>query len=277
MAQTLAADKLFPEDTPRVTYGDKRQTFGTGLYLRGAATWSRDNVPPLSADGTLGNSRSLNNIAAFSIGFGYQINNWFRTDVTGEWRSRVSSNRVSAATFSCPIEVRGLTDPATSTNIGIYAIQNQCRSTESAVLNRGVFLVNGYFDLGTWADVTPFVGAGVGLAYGRVTGNYNWIDTANNGPYNGNLVAPGGFPIIWMDAFGNLAPAHQFGVQSRARSLSQTKFNFAWALMAGFAYKISPNAKIEFSYRYLNMGKWSTSGKANTAQDVSIGFRYGID
>ena len=275
--QASAADRLFPEDSPRVVYGEKRQAFGTGWYLRGDAGWARDSQGSLSADGTFSATPSVRNLTGLSIGFGYQVNKWFRADVTGEWRSSVTSNRTSAGTFSCPLEVRGLTNPVTGLNVGIYAIQNQCRTLESAVLKRGVFLANGYFDLGTWSGVTPFVGAGVGVAYGRVTGSFDWINTANNGPYSSTLTAPGGFPIIWMDEFGNPAAAHQFGAQSRARSLSQTRFNLAWALMAGFAVEVSPNAKVVFGYRYLNMGKWGNSTKANTAQDFRIGFRYGID
>ena len=277
VSYAVAADRsLFPEDSPQVVYGDKRQSFGTGWYLRGDAGWSRDSLPPLTADGTFGTALKVHNLASLSIGFGYKLNNWFRTDITGEWRAPVSSNRTSA-TFSCPLEVRGLVNAATGDNIGIYALQNQCRSVESATLKRGVFLANGYVDLGTWSGVTPFVGAGVGLAYGRTNGRYDWIDTANNGSYTANLVAPGGFPIIWLDEFGNPAPTHQFGVQSKARSLNQTKFNFAWAIMAGLAVDVSPKTKLEFSYRYLNMGKWGQAAKNNTAQDFRMGFRYQID
>lgn len=267
---------LFPEDSPRVVYGEKRQEFGSGWYLRGDAGWSRDSLPSLSADGTLTTGTEARNIGSLSIGFGYKINSWFRLDGTAEWRSSHNSSRTSAA-FACPLEVRGLTNQVTGLNVGIYAIQNQCRAEERASLRRGVFLTNAYFDLGTWAGVTPFVGVGVGMAYGQTTGNYDWIDTANNGPYSATLTAPGGFPIIWMDEFGNPAPAHQFGVQNRRRVLNQTKFNLAWALMAGFAYSVSKHAKIEFGYRYLNMGKWGSSNKANTAQEFRIGFRYQVD
>jgi opacity protein-like surface antigen len=275
--QTLAADKLFPEDSPQVVYGDKRQAFGTGWYLRGDVAWSRDSLTSLSADGTFDMTPIVRNLTSLSVGFGYQISKWFRVDVTGDWRSPLSARRTSAGTFDCPLEVRGLTSIATGLPVGIYAVQNQCRTTESAILKRGVFLANGYFDLGTWSGVTPYVGAGVGLAYGRVTGGFDWIDTANNSSYRGNLVAPGGFPIIWMDQFGNPAPAQQFGEQRRARSLSQTRFNLAWAIMAGFAVDVSPNAKLVFGYRFLNMGKWGNSAKANTAHDFRMGFRYGID
>jgi opacity protein-like surface antigen len=271
-----AADKLFPEDAP-VVYGDKRQEFGTGWYLRGDIGWSRDRAPAFSADGTLSGSLKTRNITSISLGYGYKFNNWFRADVTAEYRSPERRTLVSPNTFACPLEVRGLTNADASQNIGILALENQCRSKEVGELKRGTLLFNGYLDLGTWAGVTPYVGAGVGVAYGRTQANYDWIDTANNGPYRANLTAPGGFPIIWLDAFGNPARTYQFGDQSKARKISQTRFNLAWALMAGVAIDVSKNAKMELGYRYMNMGKWGNSKSANTAHDFRVGFRYQID
>lgn len=83
-----------------------------------------------------------------------------------------------------------------------------------------VGLANLYVDLGTWYGLTPFVGGGVGVAYNTV---HDWRDT--NVP-TGSV------------AFG------------RDRSVT----NFAWALMAGVAYAVTPNFAIEFGYRYLNIG-----------------------
>ena len=31
-------------------------------------------------------------------------------------------------------------------------------------------MVNGYVDLGTWSGITPYVGAGVGFAYNKLSG-----------------------------------------------------------------------------------------------------------
>ena len=54
------------------------------------------------------------------------------------------------------------------------------------------------------------------------------------------------------------AMANSNGV-APTRFADKTTSNFAWALMAGVAYDLSPAYKIEVAYRYLNMGKGSQS------------------
>ena len=78
-------------------------------------------------------------------------------------------------------------------------------------------MANGYFDLGTWYCITPFVGGGVGIAAHKFAG----------------LTDSGG------------------GVATDA-----TPTNFAWAVMAGLALNVTPNLKIELGYRYLDMGNY---------------------
>ncbi len=82
------------------------------------------------------------------LGLGYQFNNWFRADVTGEYRG--------GTTF------RGLdTYPARRSN--------DYHGTKSEWL----FLANAYIDLGTWWCVTPFIGAGIGYSQNTID---NWRD-----------------------------------------------------------------------------------------------------
>jgi opacity protein-like surface antigen len=90
-----------------------------------------------------------------------------------------------------------------------------------------VGLVNGYVNLGTWYGLSPFLGAGVGFADNRVSG------FADQGPGYADykLTGPNG---------------------ARTR--------FAWALMAGIDFDISPNLKLELGYRYLNYGSITTGG-----------------
>ncbi len=272
----IAAD-LFGSDAPPVVYGEKRQEFGTGWYLRGDVSWTRDKAPSLFADATFGNI-STKNILGATVGFGYKLNSWFRTDMTLDWRATEKTTRVSPE-FACPIEIRGLNAIPSGTPVGIYAVNNQCRSVEQSKLQRGALLANGYLDLGSWSGVTPYVGAGIGVAYGRINGNSDWRDMSNGTPYRPTLALPTGYPIIWLDQFGNPVadPGINFGAQDPSRRISQTKFNFAFALMAGFAVDISPNAKLDFGYRYLNMGKWGNASAANSSHDFRMGFRYAID
>jgi opacity protein-like surface antigen len=91
-----------------------------------------------------------------------------------------------------------------------------------AVKSEWLVLANIYADLGTWYAFTPFIGAGVGASVNRISG---FTDTC--------AVCTGG-----SVAFGDTA----------------TKWNFAWALHAGIAYRVTPALTIEFAYRYVNLG-----------------------
>jgi opacity protein-like surface antigen len=94
-----------------------------------------------------------------------------------------------------------------------------------------VVLANGYVDLGTWMCLTPFVGAGVGFAYHKTAGLSD-IGVNTNG--------------LGASAFGFANTSH-------------TNWSFAWQATAGVAYSVNNNFKVEFAYRYLNMGSADTA------------------
>ena len=83
----------------------------------------------------------------YGLGVGYQFNNWFRMDVTGEYRA--------GATF------RGLDTYGPASN-DYYGTKSEW-----------LFLANAYVDLGTWWCFTPFVGAGIGYSQNTIS---NWRD-----------------------------------------------------------------------------------------------------
>jgi len=94
----------------------------------------------------------------------------------------------------------------------------------TGVKSEWLFLFNTYFDLGTWHSVTPYVGAGIG--FDRLTiGNFTDVNINDNAL-----------------GFSN----------------NNSKWNFAWALHAGLAYKVTPNFTIELAYRYVNLGNGAT-------------------
>lgn len=94
----------------------------------------------------------------------------------------------------------------------------------TGVKSEWLFLVNAFVDLGTWHSVTPFVGAGIG--FDRLTiGNFTDVNIQN--------VALGWSP-------------------------DNSKWNFAWALHAGLAYRVTPNFTVELAYRYVNLGNGAT-------------------
>lgn len=134
-------------------------------------------------------------------GVGYQFNAWLRGDVTGEYRTLT--------------DWRFVAEDRTGGAKGGY---NLTTGKFASVVG----LANAYFDLGTWYGVTPFVGAGVGVAHHM----FGSVTDQGLGKY------VGGF------GYGG----------------AQDKTNLAWALHAGLGYAVSPNLKLELGYRYLNMG-----------------------
>jgi opacity protein-like surface antigen len=96
----------------------------------------------------------------------------------------------------------------------------------SATKSEWVGLANLYIDLGTWHGLTPFIGAGVGFTH-------TMID---------NFRDKGLF----------------FGVGSLAYAKDHSETDLAWAVHAGVAYDVTPNFKVEFAYRYLNLGDGKT-------------------
>ena len=93
-------------------------------------------------------TNSFNTAGIFGLGVGYKVNNWFRADVTGEYRGNSQFLGTDRITF-----VGGIgTD------------------TYHATKNEWVVLANAYVDLGTWWCITPFIGAGVGGARVAING-----------------------------------------------------------------------------------------------------------
>ena len=219
---------------------------GGGWYLRGdvgiganAAAPALQNAPdPLSAGITSGyisssasqafNNTTLSPFGMVDVGAGYRFNDWFRVDGTFEYRG--GANLQSLYT---------LTDPASP----IYGGPAQNADFYRADVSSYVGLVNGYVNVGSWFGISPFIGAGLGVADNKVGGftdqNLAFADYSALG-------ASGGY-------FGN-----------------GSKTAFAWALMAGLDFNVSRNLKLEFSYRYLNYGSIAT-GASNCLTGGSSG------
>lgn len=184
-----------------------------GWYLRGdvgigvnAATPNLVNTPdPLPIGLASGyytgtptqsfNNSTISASMSFDLGVGYQVNNWLRFDVTGEYRG--------GAQFQ-----------------SLYVINdagNTPGPTQLADFYRGsisslVGLVNGYVDLGTWYGITPYVGAGVGLARNTLSGMTDQGE-------------------VTYAAFGTGPSGGYFSDGS--------KTNFAWALMTGLDFNVT--------------------------------------
>jgi opacity protein-like surface antigen len=250
-AATLISSMAFAADMPIAAppmYAPPPAADFGGWYLRGDIGFSNQRVDRLNNanDATLTSSVQNNNFntaGIFGLGVGYKFNNWFRADVTGEWRGNSQFHGTDRITYTG--------------GVGI--------DTYNGTKNEWVVLANAYVDLGTWWCITPFIGAGVGGA--RV---------AINGFTDAGIANQGGGALPGLAYADNVS-----------------KWNFAWAVHAGLAYKVTPNFTVELAYRYLDMGDGLTgdlrtfdgSGpntynpttfKNITSHDLKLGVRWDL-
>lgn len=213
-SSAFAADLLPP--APEV-YPPAPIDVGGGWYLRGDvgvssyqdAKFSSPDLPP-----AIFHDESMGSGGFLGVGVGYQFNSWLRADVTGEYR------------FSTGVKAHDRIDYLVGVTPGVT------RNIYEGDYSAFVGLVNGYVDLGTWYGITPFIGAGVGVAYNHFTG---FTDRGlNEFPLGGAVTASG----------GDLQDGH--------------KTKLAYAFHAGLAYDVSPAFKVELAYRYLNLGEGKT-------------------
>ena len=252
-AASLLSSAAFAADMPMIApppmYAPPPvvEDFG-GWYLRGDIGFSNQKVDRLNNVLDAGNTTSVQNLGfntagIFGLGVGYRVNNWFRADVTGEYRGNSQFFGTDAITYPGGVGT----------------------DTYHATKSEWVVLANAYVDLGTWWCMTPFIGAGVGTARVGIS-NFTDQGIANNG--------------------GGALPGLAFGDNT-------AKWNLAWALHAGVAYKVTPNFTVELAYRYLDMGDGLTGDlrtfdgtnnivnpttfKGITSHDLKIGVRWNLD
>jgi opacity protein-like surface antigen len=179
-------------------------------------------------------SARLDGDYSLSAGFGYQFNDFVRSDLTVDYfKSNFSGN--------------------SSTDSRCSALQNAgtgCAFTHKQALAVLDVMANGYIDLGTYWGLTPYLGAGAGIA------NIDWGDQhvskhCTSGTSGCNN---------WV----KYNAKDYDGVES---------WRFAYALMAGVSYDIATNYKLDFGYRYSDIASgdmfdWSKSESNKGASGV---------
>ncbi len=129
-----------------------------GWYLRGDVgvgdTYLSSLRPSFNAPvpGFQVNDASVGGGAFIDAGVGYQFNDWFRADVTEEYRADTAMRATESYT--------GTDANGPYTGFDHYG----------ANISHALVMANGYVDLGTWSRVTPYLGAGVGMSYNTVSG-----------------------------------------------------------------------------------------------------------
>jgi opacity protein-like surface antigen len=154
--------------------------------------------------------KDMGDTSIFGGGAGYEFNNWFRADVTAEYRTKAAWKATGSYTNFC-------------------AGGGTCFDVTSGNLSSAVVMANAYLDLGTWWCLTPYVGAGLGGAYNRITG------VQDNGI---NSDGTTGFGFTTNDS---------------------GSWNFAWNAQAGLTYAVTNNFKVDMNVRYLHLGSPATS------------------
>jgi opacity protein-like surface antigen len=96
--------------------------------------------------------QDIQDTSIFGFGVGYEMNNWLRFDVTGEYRTKAAFKVTGSYTDSS--SCAGFT----------------CFDVNSGNFSSAVFLANAYVDLGTWWCLTPFIGVGIGGARNTISG-----------------------------------------------------------------------------------------------------------
>jgi opacity protein-like surface antigen len=219
---------------PAPILDDADEPSDSGLYLRGdigvidqlVARGGRD--PGTASTPPLIRSRFDRDVV-IGGGLGYQLSPWFRADVTIDHRFEAAFKGTRLA----PVPFQVL---------------------DRAEFEATTLLVNGYVDLPLWSGLTPYLGAGIGASYNRLSDAERQI---SSDLISANLPLP-----------------------------SRTETAFAWALMGGMAFDLGANFKIDLGYRYTHLGSARTHMvgaespirvKDIDAHEVRIGARYVFD
>ena len=233
---------------------------GSGWYLRGDVGYVFDKnidgvdytfTDPVSLleESASFTSASIDTDFTWGGGFGYRFTDYFRADATVDG-FRADFNGSTASDETCG----GLPNDDTT-----------CRSENSSEVSAVSVMANGYVDLGTYVGFTPYVGAGAGFSY------LSWDDLNDT-----THCVDGGVDVC-------VPPGATVGSTSHA---GENGWRFTYALMAGVAYDISKNFKLDVGYKYRSidggdMFGWDSSdefgdgshGNIDT-HEVRLGLRY---
>lgn len=147
-------------------------------------------------------------------------------------------------------------------------------------------MLNGYIDLGTFAGITPYVGAGVGALMTRtkVSASARCEDSSvSTITPKGDVSDKDGMIVTETTTTFNCRGGDNQTVE--VGSLSHTDFHLLYGLSAGLSYQISQNTSLDVGYQYLNapgIKYYAVSDdgvvqrKGMDAHQVKVGLRYDL-
>ena len=203
-----------------------------GWYIRGDIDYHRSKISGIDyavSGGTSSfTSQNLKDAWSLGAGIGYNVSNHLRVDLTADYWLKSAFRGSTAGTCGTP--------PA------------PCTSTDTTEVSAIVVMANAYADLGTYHGITPYVGAGLGVAHVK------WNDL-NNDDGTAVTVHPG------------------------AKSMRG-----AYALMLGASYCVSDKVELDAGYKYSQISGGNMFGFANNGgpgvdkgfktHEVRAGLRY---
>lgn len=231
-------------DAPEVdiTAGEPK----AGLYLRadlGYSPWTGDDDASYRFNdgvnsGDFDDSRFGKPLSG-GAGIGYQFNDLFRADLTGEF-------------FEGTFEGSGRTAQPCS---GAAPAGTGCSYDGSADFRAYGFMANGYVDILNVSGFTPYVGAGIGathVAWGTFTASPSCVD--GSGACGGATFAD-------------------------ARYAGEDGWRFTYALMAGVSYSVSDRVKLDIGYRFSDIAGGAMFSGGGSSEDAGLRrheFRAGV-
>ena len=208
---------------------EQKVEFGSGWYVRGDIGVTDNYEINAAAYSGFVNVLQVNrsNVKGYdlSLGGGYSFLNGIRTDIVADFHQPSASEQLGQPCFY----------NAATGSYGSLPVSNGCAVT-------GKFagydaLINAYYDFGTWYRVTPYVGAGVGVAFGS---------------------------------------ASSTDIGDPATSIAKDKYhNLAFALMGGVSIDVFDHTKLDLGYRYLDNGRVASTHIY--FHEIRAGLRYMID
>jgi opacity protein-like surface antigen len=236
-----------------------------GWYLRGDVGVGFNNSPsgnvsPNPLDGApAGSSNSfynsaLSEAALFDVGVGYQVNNWFRADVTGELRGGSSFSGLDVL------------------NYGGGGSTPQYADFYRGNLSSEIALANAYIDLGNFYGASFFFGGGVGVAFNNFYGG-----TDQGFASTGYAVSPSG-GTLGNSTTTSLAWALMAGVDFKVARHLKFEIGYRFLDYGDFKSGSSQCLTGNGSQPYNCGGTTYQIGAKNmTSNDVRIGLRYYFD
>ena len=184
LATAGAADLPPVYDTPSYQGAPEVQPveIGTGWYLRGDVGYNFNDDSGIYVDSrstyATGNGTGIRNVFDNSrvtggVGVGYQFTDLLRGDITADWLAHGSFDDTYQG--GCPVFQYDANDVQS-------LITGSCRSDSDGGLDVYNFMANAYVDLGTYVGLTPYIGAGIGVANVRANYSESQVCNENDNP-----------------------------------------------------------------------------------------------